>query len=55
MIPQSDDDDIDSSIVYLPDEEVFAIIVEYGAYFSRVKYVKDEVYYDVLVENEEIL
>jgi len=56
MHPLEDDEpDTDSPIVFLPDEKVFAIIVTYGAYVSRVRYVKDGVAYDVIIENEEIL
>jgi hypothetical protein len=42
-----------SPIVYIEDEGVFGIIVSYGAFVSRVKYMKDGTLYDVLIENEE--
>jgi len=52
------DDDVEWSVspfVYLEDEDVWGIITSYGAYVSRVKYFKDGVYYNVLVENEEFM
>lgn len=42
-------------IVYLQDEEAFGIIVSYGAFVSKVKYWKDGISYEVIVENEDIL
>jgi hypothetical protein len=55
ILPSDDDEfDVDSPIIYLQDEGVFGIIVSYGAYFSRVRYFKDGISYDVLVENEDM-
>jgi hypothetical protein len=42
-------------IVYLQDEETFGIILTQGAYFSKVRYWKDGISYEVLVENDDIL
>ena len=50
-----DDQWIPTPTVYLQDEQVFGIIVSYGAYVSRVRYTKDGVSYDVIVENEDIM
>ena len=53
-----DEGDVEWSVhpfVYLEDEGVWGIITEYGAYVSRVKYMKDGVSYDILVENEEFM
>lgn len=52
---EQDDQWIPTPIVYLQDEQVFGIIVSYGAYVSRVRYTKDGVSYDVIVENEDIM
>jgi hypothetical protein len=41
--------------VYLQDEQVIGVVVSYGAYVSRVRYVKDGVSYEVFVENEDIM
>lgn len=41
--------------VYLQDERVYAIVVSYGAYVSRVRYLKDGVLFDVVVENNEFM
>jgi hypothetical protein len=42
-------------IVFLQDEQVYAIVLSYGTYVSRVKYTKDGVSYEVIVENEDIV
>jgi hypothetical protein len=42
-------------IVYLQDERVYGIIVSYGAYASKVRYMKNGIYYEVIVENEDII
>lgn len=55
MSPQEEDDtewEV-SPIIYIEDENVYGIVVSYGAYVSRVKYMKDGILYDVLIENEE--
>lgn len=44
-----------SPFVYLQDEQVFGIIVSFGAFASRVIYVKDQISYDVVVENSDIM
>jgi len=50
-----DDEWFPTPTVYLQDEQVFGTIVSYGAYVSRVRYTKDGVSYDVVVENEDIM
>lgn len=52
---QNDDIERPFPIVYLQDEETFGIIVSYGAFFSKVKYWKDGIAFEVLVENDDIL
>lgn len=54
-LPGGEEFDVPNPVVYLQDEQVFGIIISYGAYVSRVRYVKDEVWYDVIVENEDIM
>jgi hypothetical protein len=55
-IPYQDDEyEKPFPIVYLQDEETFGIILSQGAYFSRVRYWKDGISYEVLVENDDIL
>lgn len=41
--------------VYLMDERVFGIIVSYGAYASRVRYLKNGIFYEVVVENTDLI
>lgn len=56
LVTLPDEGDIEwevSPIVYIEDEGVYGIIVSYGAFVSRVKYMKDGILYDVLIENEE--
>lgn len=52
-----DDDEYDEPhpLVYVQSEQVFAIIVSYGAYASIVRYEKDGIIYEVLVENDDLL
>lgn len=38
-------------VVFLPTEGVFGIIVNQGAFVSRVKYYKDGISYEVLMDN----
>ncbi len=41
-------------VVYLKSEGVFAIIISYGAFFSMVKYYKDGISYETIVENTQL-
>ena len=43
------------AIIYLPDEEVFGTVEQYGAFVSLVKYEKDGIEYEVFLENEEFV
>lgn len=42
-------------IVYITDEEVYGTVDSLGAYASTVKYQKDGVEYEVLLENRDFL
>lgn len=42
-------------IVYITDEEVYGTVDNLGAFASTVKYQKDGVGYEVLLENNEFL
>lgn len=55
MLPSGDEFESPNPVVFLEDEQVFGIVTFYGAYYSRVRYFKDGVSYDVLVENEDIM
>ena len=58
-MPHQPEDEFDEWLptpaVYLQDEQVWGIIVSYGAFISRVRYIKDGVSYDIFVENEEFM
>ncbi len=41
-------------VIYLKSEGVFAIIISYGAFFSMVKYYKDGISYETIVENTQL-
>jgi hypothetical protein len=51
----SDEYDEPHPIVYLQTEGVFAIIVSYGTYVSKVRFNKGGILYEVYVENDEFL
>jgi predicted alpha/beta superfamily hydrolase len=56
QIPSQDDEtEKPYPIVYLQDEEAFGIIIFYGAFFSKVRYWKDGIAFEVFVENDDIL
>lgn len=40
-------------IVWLVDERTYAQLVSLGAYFSKVKYTREGIDYEVLVSNDE--
>jgi len=40
-------------IVWLPVEQTYGYLVELGAFFSTVKYTKDGVDFEILMENNE--
>ncbi len=42
-------------IIFIPDEEVFGTIEQYGAFVSLVKYEKDGIDYEIFLENEEFV
>lgn len=54
-IPSGEEFDRPYPVVYLQDEQVFGTIISYGAYVSRVHYIKDGTSYEVFVENEDIM
>jgi hypothetical protein len=39
--------------VWLPDEGVHGILVSYGAYVSTVRYYKDKIKWEVILDNDE--
>jgi hypothetical protein len=41
-------------LVWLQDEQVWGVIVNYGAFASMVEYTKDGHIFHVIVENEDI-
>lgn len=43
------------TLVYLPDEDCFGILVSYGAYVSRIQYQSGGIDYDVLLENDDFM
>jgi hypothetical protein len=57
MPQQPDEDDVwyPSPVVFLQDEGVYAHVVSYGAYASRVRYVQRGISYEIVVENEDIM
>ena len=40
------------AIVYIPDEEIHGTVEKFGAFASLVKYQKDGIEYEELLENE---
>lgn len=41
--------------VYIPDEEIYGILIKEGAYFSTVQYFDDGVGYIIEVNNEDFI
>lgn len=41
------------NIVYIPEESLYGTVEKLGAYASLVKYKKDGIEYETLLENEE--
>lgn len=52
-----DDDEYDEPhpLVYIFSEQVFGIIISYGAYASIVRYEKGGILHEVLIENDDLL
>lgn len=46
---------MDDDIVWLTEERTFARLVEMGAFYSVVKYTRDGIDYEVIVENDEFV
>lgn len=40
--------------VWIPDEEVYGLIVQHGAYVSLVQFVKDGLDIEIWMENDEL-
>lgn len=43
----------DIQFIWLFEERTFGVLIEMGAYFSRVRYVHGGIDYDIYVENDE--
>jgi hypothetical protein len=43
----------DPEIVWLYEQRTFAVLVTMGAYFSRVKYTREGIDYEIDVDNDE--
>ena len=52
---EDEDRYVPNPIVYLQEENVFGILINRGAYYSKVTYTKNGLSYDVIVDNENII
>lgn len=45
----------EDEIIWMTDERTFAILLARGAWFSMVRYSKNGIIYEVLIENDEYI